>query len=57
MRINHNVDETCKILNISKPMLYKLWRLKQGPRITKIGRRTFVSSYALEAFLKEMELS
>jgi predicted DNA-binding transcriptional regulator AlpA len=56
MSRNLNINEACKIAGISRAMLYKLLKLKKGPRITKIGRRSFVSSDALETWLKQMEL-
>ncbi len=55
MRRNYDIEETCEILNISKQFLYKLWRMGKGPRITKIGRRTFVSSIAIEDYLASLE--
>ncbi len=55
MKKNHSIKEACHISGISRAMLYKLLKLKKGPRLTKIGRRSFVSSEALEAWLKQME--
>jgi predicted DNA-binding transcriptional regulator AlpA len=53
--INHSINTACKIAGISRAMLYKLIKLKQGPRVTKIGRRSFISSVALESWLKNLE--
>lgn len=53
---NHDINEVCKISGISRAMLYKQIKLKRGPKITKIGRRSFVSSENLAAWLKQMEV-
>jgi predicted DNA-binding transcriptional regulator AlpA len=55
-QINFDIPQTCKAAGISRPMLYKLWKLKKGPAITKIGRRIFVSPSALKSWLKQMEV-
>lgn len=52
---NHTINETCQIARISRAMLYKLLKLKRGPKVTKIGRRSFVSSESLAIWLKQME--
>lgn len=52
---NLSIPEACRAAGISRAMMYKLFRLKKGPPLTKIGRRSFVSSESLEAWLKKME--
>jgi predicted DNA-binding transcriptional regulator AlpA len=55
MQKNLSINEACIIAGISRAMLYKLFKLNKGPRVTKIGRRRFVSSDTLKAWLLEME--
>lgn len=55
MTKNLSINEACAIAGISRAMLYKQIKLKKGPPLIKIGRRSFVSSVSLEAWLKQME--
>lgn len=50
-----SVDTFCKAHSISRSMFYKLQRQGKGPRLTKIGKRTLVSSSAAAEWLKQME--
>lgn len=55
MNRNLGIPEACKISGISRAMLYKLIKAGEGPPITKIGRRSFISSDSLNSWLKKME--
>ncbi len=52
---NYNINDACKVIGISRAMLYKLIKEKRGPKITKIGNRSFILSYSLDSWLKQME--
>jgi len=52
---NLNIKEVCAIANISKELLYKLWRQNEGPSFIKIGRRTLVSEKALNKWLESLQ--
>ncbi len=48
---NLSVSETAKSLGISRAMLYKIWKKKQGPPFIKIGRRTLIPLSSLKLWL------
>lgn len=52
---NYSVKEACKILGISRSMLYKLIKENKAPKIMKIGTRSLISYEALQVWLKQCE--
>jgi excisionase family DNA binding protein len=50
-----SVREFCTQLGISRAFFYKLVKHEKGPRITKIGSRTLISSDAAQQWQRKME--
>ncbi len=42
-RLAWSIPEFCQLCGISEPLYYKLQRLGQGPRKTKLGARTVIT--------------
>jgi predicted DNA-binding transcriptional regulator AlpA len=51
-----SVKEVLRKVPIGKSFFYNLLRAGQGPTITKLGDRTFVSAENLDSWLKTREL-
>ena len=51
----HDVNTFCKTFGISRSMFYKLQRQNKGPRILKIGKRTLITTEAIEDWQRQME--
>jgi predicted DNA-binding transcriptional regulator AlpA len=50
-----DVEQFCRCHNISRALLYKLWKEGKGPRIMKLGRRTLISREACVEWRARME--
>lgn len=55
MKHLQTIKEFCRDHSISRSFFYKLLRNNQGPRLTKIGGRTFISLEAAAEWRKSME--
>ena len=51
----YTVSSFCEAHNISRSYLYWLWAEGQGPRRTKLGRRTLISGEAAAEWRRRME--
>ncbi len=49
------IPQFCDDHNISRAFFYKLTKAGEGPRITKLGRRTLVTAEAAAAWRAKME--
>jgi hypothetical protein len=54
-RGSYTVSDWCAHRCLSKAMLYKLWRLGQGPKFYCIGSRRYISAEADAAWLAARE--
>lgn len=50
-----DVNGFCGTHKISRTLFYKLLKIGRGPRLTKIGRRTFVTGEAAAEWRARME--
>lgn len=51
-----NVLEFCKSHKISRALLFKLWKSGDGPNVTKVGRRTLITTEAAAEWRERMTL-
>lgn len=54
-RAASTIDEFCEAHRISKPMLYKLWKLGLGPKFMSVGAKRLISNEAGAAWRGESE--
>lgn len=50
-----SVNDFCNALNVSRAMLYLLWKRKQGPKYYYIGRRRYISAESARTWIKQLE--
>lgn len=51
-----SVAEFCDAYGIQRTFLYKLLKAGKGPRIMKVGRRTYISREAADEWRRSLEL-
>lgn len=51
----YSVSAFCKAHHIARSFLYQLLREGRGPRVTKLGRRTFVTREAAAEWRRRIE--
>lgn len=51
----YTVETFCEAHHISRSYLYRLWSEGQGPKRTKLGRRTLISREAAAEWRRRME--
>lgn len=55
MKATYTVNQFCEDHNLSRSRLYQLIRLGTGPRLMKVGRRTFISVEAAADWRRSVE--
>lgn len=55
MKATYTVAQFCEDHNLSRSRLYQLIRLGTGPRLMKVGRRTFISVEAAADWRRSVE--